>query len=303
MRKINDTLIDLKYKTNVEANLNASFEEAIKNQSFKEFISKLNLNKEVLIKYTTQLQTSFEEYTNCMNCKNIFDCKNEVKGYAYLPKVVGNTIVFNYVPCKFQKKLLKDTKHYKNMYFENVPEEIKSASMDKIYTKDKNRLLILEYLTSFIKEYPNKKGLYLSGSFGSGKTYLVAATFNELAKKNIKTAIIYWPDFLRNLKGSFNSDFNTKMEYIQKVKLLLIDDIGAENITAWSRDEILGPILQYRMQENLPTFFTSNLNIVELEHHFSTTKDSVDTLKAKRIIERVSQLTSELTLVSKNLRK
>ena len=34
-------------------------------------------------------------------------------------------------------------------------------------------------------------------------------------------------------------------------KLLLIDDLGAEGVTSWSRDEILGTILQYRMQEHL----------------------------------------------------
>ena len=29
------------------------------------------------------------------------------------------------------------------------------------------------------------KGIYLTGSFGSGKTYLIASLFNEMAKKNI----------------------------------------------------------------------------------------------------------------------
>ncbi len=85
--------------------------------------------------------------------------------------------------------------------------------------------------------------------------------------------------------------------------LLLIDDIGAETTTAWSRDEILGPILQYRMQAKLPTFFTSNLNLEQLEKHLSVTKDSVDIVKAKRIIERIGQLTDKQELLTKNLRK
>ena len=31
--------------------------------------------------------------------------------------------------------------------------------------------------------------------------------------------------------------------------MLLLDDIGAETVTEWSRDEVLGTILQYRMEE------------------------------------------------------
>src|SRR5699024_6484419 len=109
------------------------------------------------------------------------------------------------------------------------------------------------------------------------KTYLIAALFNELAKKEVKSAIVYFPEFLRTLKVSFQKSenaeatFGEKYEYIKSIPLLLIDDIGAENVTSWGRDEILGTLLQYRMNENLPTFFTSNLNINELENHLAVT--------------------------------
>lgn len=92
------------------------------------------------------------------------------------------------------------------------------------------------------------------------------------------------------------------MERIQKAPLLLIDDIGAEAVTPWARDEILSTILQYRMQEQLPTFFTSNLTIKELEEHLSITKGSVDIVKARRIMERIKQLTYDTEMISKNLR-
>ena len=85
--------------------------------------------------------------------------------------------------------------------------------------------------------------------------------------------------------------------------LLLIDDIGAEALTSWNRDEILCPLLQYRMDNNLTTFFTSNLNLKDLEEHLSNSKTGVDNVKAKRIISRIEQLTTNLEMVSKNLRK
>ena len=144
------------------------------------------------------------------------------------------------------------------------------------------------------------KGLYLHGNFGCGKTYLIAAIFNELAKDGAKSSIVFWPEFLRQ---AFYDDFSDKFEYVKRIPLLLIDDIGAEGLTAWNRDEILCPLLQYRMDNNLTTFFTSNLNMKELEEHLSNSKNGVDHVKAKRIISRIEQLTTDLEMISKNLRK
>ncbi len=84
--------------------------------------------------------------------------------------------------------------------------------------------------------------------------------------------------------------------------MLLIDDIGAENSTPWARDEILGPILQYRMEQNLTTFFTSNLSLKDLEIHLSITSSGVDKVKSRRIIERIKYLSNEKKLVSENKR-
>ena len=80
-------------------------------------------------------------------------------------------------------------------------------------------------------------------------------------------------------------------------------DSMAEGLTAYNRDEILCPLLQYRMDNNLTTFFTSNLNMKELECHLSNSKNGVDEVKARRIISRIEQLTVNLQMISKNLRK
>ena len=117
--------------------------------------------------------------------------------------------------------------------------------------------------------------------------------------------MIYYPEFLRALKESFNGtdEYKIKFNYIKKVDVLLLDDIGAETLTEWSRDEVLGTILQYRMEENLPTLFTSNLTMQELQTHLATTNKDIDKVKARRIIERIKQLTTDITMISENKRK
>lgn len=289
--------------TNIE--LEKYFDEELKDDTFKKVVSKCKLPKEELIKYTSLFKDSACELKNCSTCKNILECKNSVTGHVYYPSVENDNIVFSYVPCKYKKKLDKDNKYKENIISFDMPREIMDASMKDIYTDDKNRLETIKWLTTFIKKYEsdnNIKGLYLTGNFGCGKTYVVAATFNEIAKKGKRVAIVYYPEFLRRLKESFSDDYKVVFDSVRKSDLLLLDDIGAETVTNWNRDEVLGTILQYRMQEKLPTFFTSNLTIKELEEHLIG-NDGDGKVKARRIIERIKYLTDNIEMIAENRRK
>ena len=276
-----------------------------KNPEFKKFTQSINLNDKILMKYTSSLKQCFNEKENCKNCKGIENCKNEVVGCFYEPIIVDGNLNFLHKTCKYKNKILHDIEYIKDGYFFEVSKEVRNAKMKDIYTDDKKRKELIKWIINFIKDYKEGKtckGLYLSGNFGSGKSYIVSAMINELVKDGYKGALIYYPEFLRNLKSSFGKDFEEKFEFAKKADLLLLDDIGAENISSWSRDEILGPIIQYRMDEKLPTFFTSNLSIEELEVHLSESKDKIDKIKAKRIIERIKFITDDLTLISENKR-
>ncbi len=301
MKDINKLVDKSDYNT-----LKRSYMNACSDKNFYEYVSSLPIEEDILIKYTSLLEETFKEFENCRNCKSLTNCKNKINGYKYIPEKTGNSITFSYKACD---KLLKEeakNKYMDNIKYYQISTDLSKASFKDVYKDDKKRVPILKYMTEFIKDYTKgkkTKGLYLNGSFGSGKTYLIAALFNDLAKKGIKSAIVYYPDFIVDLKASFNKDdYIDKFNYIKKVPLLLLDDIGAENVSNYNRDEILGPILQYRMEEELPTFFTSNLTISELENNLSITNSGVDKVKARRIIERIKNLSVSLELVSKSRR-
>lgn len=292
------SLTDLKSD---KESLDNEYTKSLEDEYFKKIVSKLKLDKEYLEKYTSLLEQSSLEFKNCCNCNSIFDCKNKITGFAYLPKVIDGNLVFEYKACKYKKNLIKKEKLLKNIKNFNTPESLKEASISKIYKTDKNRFGVITWLLDFLDNYQSgDKGLYLHGNFGCGKTYLIAATFNELSNKGIKSSIIFWPEFVRNY---FSDEAKDNIEYVKNVEVLLIDDLGAENLTAYNRDEILCPILQYRMDNRLTTFITSNLNIKELAIHLSTSKNGVEEIKAGRIISRIKQLTIDTEMISKNLRK
>lgn len=288
-----------------EVKLDHSFQDACSDKEFYDYVYSLGIAEDTLKKYTSSLEDSFEEYKNCKNCQGLEECPNKVHGYKYSPEKDQNLIRFSYIACKKQEKKYHDDAYKENLELFCLPKEIKEASLKNLYKDDKARLPIIKYFKEFIDSYTNKekaKGLYLTGSFGSGKTYMIAALFNEMAKKGVQSALIYYPEFLRSLKSSFQTNYSEKFDYIKKVPLLLLDDIGAENCSAWSRDEVLGPILQYRMEQGLPTFFTSNLTMDELEQSLAITTSGADKVKARRIVERIKQLTVTLELISKNRR-
>ena len=95
-----------------------------------------------------------------------------------------------------------------------------------------------------------------------------------------------------------------KLELYKKARILMLDDIGADSMSSWIRDDVLGVILQYRMQEQLPTIFTSNFNMEQLEkeHLTQSQRGEMEPLKAKRIMERIRFLSEEVEMSGENRR-
>ena len=172
----------------------------------------------------------------------------------------------------------------------NLPATLKKASLAQVDLDDLGRLPVFEKLLAFVEQYPAiQKGLYLYGDFGVGKSFMVAALAHDLSeKRGVSSTLLHYPSFVIDAKNAI-SDGNVKtlVDEIKLSEVLILDDIGAEQSTPWVRDEILQVILQYRMQENLPTFFTSNFNFEDLEKHFAKGKNGNDeTWEARRVMER-----------------
>ncbi len=294
--------LEIKIKDLKKVDLEKEFIKAKKDPAFAKIVNKLKIKDDKLYSYTSMLENSSSEYHNCMECNALASCKNRIKGHVYMPINIEGNLSFEYKSCKYYDRMLKNTKYLDRIDYFSVPKGLQDASISKIHKNDKNRFDAILWVNNFYHSYKDdmhQKGLYLHGNFGCGKSYILAALFNDLARDGYSSAIVFWPEFLRQ---AFYGDFKAKYEQIKKVPLLLIDDIGAENITAWNRDEILCPLLQYRMDEKLPTFFTSNLTLEQLEEHLANSKSGVESVKAARIIARIKQLTEQLEMISKNLR-
>jgi len=210
-------------------------------------------------------------------------------------------IEFNYVYSQSFQILKKLQKTIKCLY---MNEHILSADI-KDFTKIKKCSATREALIQSVdiqKGIIPITGLFISGENGVGKTYLLSALSKVFATVNINVTIVFVPELIRDLKQNpYNA--NTTIKSLQNAEVLMLDDIGSEMQTSFSRDEVLLTILNARMNNKKLTYFSSNFNLEDLEYHFSQTQfGEKEPVKAKRILSRITTLSQYVELIGENMR-
>lgn len=148
-----------------------------------------------------------------------------------------------------------------------------------------------------VKKARATAGLYLYGPYGTGKTYLLVRLSRELAHLGKSATVIYYPDFAREVfQAMKEGTLEREMRALKDQDVLVLDDIGAENNTAYIRDEILVPLLQARMNARRLTFMTSNLDLATLQAHFAATKETEDVVKSARLVSWISSMMTVIKL-------
>ncbi|MDE5565376.1 MAG: ATP-binding protein, partial [Anaeroplasmataceae bacterium] len=240
-----------------------------------------------------------DEVNNCKKCKGLKSCLNSNEGYC--SKIENEAFVL--APCKYKKEAIKQSKkdHLIGTLF--VSKHILNATFDQYEVSTPNRIKIYDYIQNFIQALENHqyaKGLYIYGGFATGKTFILGCIANELAQHHIQSLVIYFPDLVVELKNAMGDStrFEELMNYLKSVDVLMLDDLGSENMTSWLRDEVLGPVLNYRLMEEKPVFISSNIDPTtdQLVNHLSITRSPQDSLKGSRIQSRLEGLVNTIEL-------
>lgn len=253
-------------------------------------------------------------FDHCKSCLGLDACQNEQKGHMSVVEPDPNksdALNFRLQKCPLLVGYDKQQKIGRLIKSHHIPKSILNATFEDIEPDPPRRAAIVEamkFCTDFVPGQ-STNGLYLYGQMGVGKSRISGAIAQELAKRGIDVLMVYVPDFLAEVKDSIGSNgVLSKLEALKEASVLILDDIGAEPLTSWTRDEVIGPILQRRMEE-LPTIYTSNLTINELRRHLENVKDAKDVdrkqheKKAERIIERIEPFVKVLPVGGRNRRR
>jgi len=277
----------------------------LKHPEVDERIIRLNLNR--VYQHVT-------EYHNCSNCPGLDRCPNDYEGHYTMLQVdkVNELVQINdrKIACKkFIARQKEDQIRSRIRSFYIDEKALKRQySTEEILANDMERVnavgQIARYIDRTKEQGLQQNGLYLSGLFGTGKTYLMCYMLHVLAEAGYSGVIVYMPDFVEDLKTLMHDSIKLKetVDMMKETDLLIFDDIGAENLNPWVRDHVLGAILNYRM-ERKPTFYTSNYDLDALEKHFSfTNKDGDELHKGQRIMNRIAPYVEVVRVTGENKR-
>lgn len=255
-------------------------------------------DQDVLL-HMNRMYQYIKEYRSCRECPGLDRCPNELQGHAtrlLVDQARGQPLIYDQkVPCP--KHLVRESedsvKRRITSFYVDQGTLVRGYDLKEIVRADSERAEAVGSLVDYIDRTKahglSSRGLYLQGPLGTGKTFLMCYMLYELAKEGLSGVIVYMPDFAEDLKAMFGEPQKLKetIDMMKETDLLVLDDIGAENMNPWLRDHVLGTILNYRMNRK-PTFFTSNYQFGGLEKHFSfTSKDGEEEFKGQRIMDRI----------------
>lgn len=288
------------------------------NETYRKTVQHI-LNHEAVQKFVDLNQESLsqEMIQNSMSKLNEFVLEHDAyqagkpgknPGFTPILFINQNFIDIAYQPT--QEYLDKQKERKSRAYINNrmMSRDVREATFKDVQLHSTSRKHLMEEVVKFVNQYKDSpylaQGLYVAGSFGIGKTYILGALANELARMDIHVMMVHYPTFATEVKEAINKNqVQPLVDDIKKPEILMIDDIGAESNSAWLRDDVLNVILEYRMKEKLPTFFTSNFSMEELIYHLQETKEGTEMVKAARIMERIKFLAREVRLDGENLRQ
>ncbi|WP_202078195.1 primosomal protein DnaI [Caldalkalibacillus salinus] len=282
---------------NLHQQMNATLERYLNDPFFQQWWQQFpDWTKDDLTPFLTSIKEYVKEQQHCQGCGGLGQCQNLIRGHCAELTNYGQQIGNVYQPCHYYMKSQEENKRENLIQSHHVPKDIMEGSLRLFDHQDQGRLDAFNAVMDFClntKPRESAIGLYLYGPLGVGKSFLLGAACNKLAERGIASYMVYTPDFFREMKGAIaEHKVDEKLQLLKEIPVLIFDDIGAETMSAWARDEVLGSILQYRVMERLPTLYTSNYNYEQLEEHLAySQKGGIEQLKAKRIMERIRHYT------------
>lgn len=188
-------------------------------------------------------------------------------------------------PCACIRKINKEHQEREERYkieeqqrrldrikqFSMMDNQFYNCTFENYKVDDDNRKiynLAIKYCDNWEKMFTENIGLMFYGTQGIGKSYTSFAIANRLLSKLVPVIAISTIGLLERIKKTYNS-YGTEGEIeilnqLSDAKLLILDDLGAENDTAWVKEKLY-EIIDNRDRHGKPLIVTTNLTREQLQ--------------------------------------
>ena len=177
-----------------------------------------------------------------------------------------------------------------------MDERLRDVSFDSFRKTNDNAYnlkLCLRYANHFDEMLAKNQGLLFYGGGGTGKTFSAACIANHLLNQRIPVIMTSFVKLLESMQG-FSEDDSALIARLNRAKLLIIDDLGAERSTDYALEKVYD-IVDSRYRAKLPIILTTNLSMTEL-------KESTD-IRYTRIYDRIFEMCYPMQFKGQSWRK
>lgn len=177
-----------------------------------------------------------------------------------------------------------------------MDERLRDVSFDSFRKTNDNAYnlkLCLRYANHFDEMLAKNQGLLFYGGVGTGKTFAAACIANHLLNQRIPVIMTSFVKLLESMQ-SFSEDDSALIARLNRAKLLIIDDLGAERSTDYALEKVYD-IVDSRYRAKLPIILTTNLSMTEL-------KESTD-IRYTRIYDRIFEMCYPMQFKGQSWRK
>ena len=225
----------------------------------KERITDLRVKKFELLNEKGYPANYLEIHYNCNKCSDTgFIGSNKCSCYK-------QKLVSLYYKNSDIKEMLNEN-NFDNFNFELFSGQQMVSGKE---TPRKNMEKVVHKAQSYIDNFSqNTENLLFVGTPGTGKTYLSSCIARELLDKGFLVVYRTSDDLIRNLKTiKFENDFSLE-NLILNCDLLIIDDLGTEQISEYSKTELFN-FINKKLLKHKKMITSTNLSIQILVKNYS----------------------------------
>jgi DNA replication protein DnaC len=161
--------------------------------------------------------------------------------------------------------------YYSVTHLHGLPNDADTAALSKLDATGEDADA-LELLKAWRPSDPF--GFLIIGAAGSGKSFALQALaksimfdYREFSEKRQKLRWFPVTRGLDQIRREMNENFDGLKQSILTDDFVFFDDLGAENLTDWAREQIY-QVLEHRLNFGLPTFISSNCTLEELKARY-----------------------------------
>lgn len=168
------------------------------------------------------------------------------------------------------------------------PKYISKTFADYRVTAENERAV---QIAKWLVEEKPETGAYFYGEGGAGKTFLASLVAQEYIGDGYSVIFGDAPSILTDIKATFRTTEPTAdfLKELVDVDLLVIDDMGAENVSDWSAEQLY-LIINGRCNAGKTTVVTSNYDLAGLSRRYK------DEVMANRLTRRLRESTAQAFL-------